>query len=191
MTIKIQTNLGLISKDELTLRKDGNIFTAYLPDMVDGKYVPDMVKEQKLIDAKALNDFKRIRQLALDTARVEFTATSGTIIYNSDLTENRTLTTSDSKIGFDANEVSQGRIDKARNRLKIALADLSTYKPLNWVLYDNTIITNVTYEIMNSIYIKSTDLMADLWMSQTIEDIYALVSSDLEWKQKFDLMNGE
>ena len=54
MIVKIETNLGVIPKDKLTLREDGNIFTSYLPNMVDGKYVPDMDAEAKAEKESAL-----------------------------------------------------------------------------------------------------------------------------------------
>ena len=54
--IKIQTNLGIIPKDELVLKEDGNIFTSYLDNKVDGKYQPDLVAEQEAYLTKLVAD---------------------------------------------------------------------------------------------------------------------------------------
>jgi len=54
-----------IKLELLETKIDGTLHTYYLPDMVDGKYVPDRVKEQELIDTKALEDVDKARTKAM------------------------------------------------------------------------------------------------------------------------------
>ena len=107
--IKIQINLGVIPRDELTLKEDGNIYAEYLDVKVDGKYVPDMDKQAELEATQAREAFKAQRQEAVDNLEVTYEGT----IYQGD-------------------EVSQGRMSRAI----LALPD-DTSTTL-WIAKDNT-----------------------------------------------------
>jgi len=65
--IKIETNLGLIPKDELVLKEDGNIFEVYLDEKVDGKYQPDLTEQLKYDTAIAESEAKEVRNEELES----------------------------------------------------------------------------------------------------------------------------
>ena len=77
---KIQTSLGILPESQLTLQEDGNIFVAYLPDTVDGKYVPDMDKVNEAIELEAKEKAKVIKYKAID----DLVITHNTVAYDAD-----------------------------------------------------------------------------------------------------------
>ena len=133
--IKIQTNLGVIPRDELTLKEDGNIYAEYLDTKVDGKYVPDMDKQAELEATQAREAFKAQRQEAVDNLEVTYEGT----IYQGD-------------------EVSQGRMSRAI----LALPDDTT--TTLWIAKDNTPM-QLTKVDLSSILRLAGEAQTVLWIA--------------------------
>ena len=133
--IKIQTNLGVIPRDELTLKEDGNIYAEYLNTKVDGKYVPDMDKQAEFEAIQAREAFKAQRQEAVDNLEVTYEGT----IYQGD-------------------EVSQGRMSRAI----LALPDDTT--TTLWVAKDNTAM-HLTRVDLSAILRLAGEAQTALWIA--------------------------
>jgi hypothetical protein len=117
----------------------------------------DKTKKQLLIDANAKALLKSTIQKAVDTIRVVV----GTN-------------------GFDGNEISQTRLDKAS---RIVLPTGVT--TITWRTYDNIDIQATQGDLLQA-FTLATVKQSELWFCKTEADVLAIISADAQWLAKYN-----